>query len=173
MRNVVEIFTAGDVVKLTGITYPVLDYWVRTDFIVPTKQNGTGKGSDRLFSFGDVVAIKTALRLRRLGASLQGLREAVRHIQKQHKGLRSTAARTLAGKYLVWDGHELFEKNSGDVIAMLKRPDQFAFDWVLNLKSVSTEKPQTKKSMQKARFSENQVGRAAPPPSRARTGSCK
>src|SRR5581483_10183731 len=97
MATTVERFSAGKVVKITGIRYSVLDYWVKTGFIVPAQQKGTGKGSDRLFSFSDVAAIRAALRLRALGASLQGIREAIKHIQKRHGGEETG----LKGRYLV------------------------------------------------------------------------
>src|ERR1051326_3198845 len=129
MAKTVEGLSAGQVVKITGIAYPVLDYWVKTGFIAPTQQKGKGKGSDRLFSFGDVVAIKAALRLRALGASLQGIRQAVRHIQRHHNTAECAGtAAGLKGRYLLWNGSEIFEKSSDGVIAMLKRPEQRAFD---------------------------------------------
>jgi DNA-binding transcriptional MerR regulator len=157
MAKTVERLSAGEVVKITGISYPVLDYWVKTGFIVPAEQKGKGKGSDRLFSFGDVVAIKAALRLRALGASLQGIRQAVQLIQKEHDKEESTAtAAGLKGKYLIWDGKEIVERTSDGVIARLKRPGQLAFDWVISLESVHNELSEDfKKPLQKARLASN------------------
>ena len=144
MGKTVERFPAGQVVKITGITYSVLDYWVKTGFIVPAQQKGKGKGSDRLFSFGDVVAIKAALRLRALGASLQGIRQAIRHIQKQHNLPESGAAGGLERRDIfgLENRSKIVEKSCDGVIAMLEAtPTTFAFDWVINLQSVCNEVP--------------------------------
>src|SRR4051794_13352699 len=119
MPKVIERFTASQVMKLTGITYPVLDYWVRTKFIIPAQQTGAGKGSDRFFSFPDLVAIRAALRLRKMGVSVQTLKRVVQLIQKK-KGFDSGSA-ALAAAYLFSEGGEVYEKTSEEVIAHLRR----------------------------------------------------
>ncbi len=48
-------FRAPQVCKLVGITYRQLDYWARTNLIRPSLQEATGSGSQRLYSFSDVV----------------------------------------------------------------------------------------------------------------------
>src|ERR1700722_9801102 len=153
MPEVIDRFTASQVIALTGITYPVLDYWVRTKFIVPAQLKGKGKGSDRFFSFRDVVAIKAALRLRKMGASVQTLRKTVKHIQMQ-EALKPASA-VLAGKYLFSDGREIYEKRGKDIIAMLRHPDQLAFAWLIDVNALAKEVEQDlpispKKLIQKA-----------------------
>lgn len=82
--------------------YANLDYWVRSGFFRPSVEEASGKGSDRTFSFRDVVALKVAQRLRTAGVSLQSLRAAVQRILGL-SGLDS-ASEALAATYLVLSG---------------------------------------------------------------------
>jgi DNA-binding transcriptional MerR regulator len=62
MNKRIETFTAGQVVKLSGVPYAKLDYWVRSGILRPSVEQASGKGSDRTFSFRDVVARRSCSR---------------------------------------------------------------------------------------------------------------
>ncbi|MCW1069392.1 MerR family transcriptional regulator, partial [Streptococcus anginosus] len=49
--------------KAAGITYRQLDYWDRTGLVSPTVQNASGSGSQRLYSFKDILVLKVVKRL--------------------------------------------------------------------------------------------------------------
>ena len=60
-----------------GITYRQLDYWARTNLVVPTVRSAAGSGSQRLYSFKDILVLKVVKRLLDTGVSLQNIRLAV------------------------------------------------------------------------------------------------
>jgi len=60
-----------------GITYRQLDYWARTDLIRPSLADAPGSGSQRLYSFRDILLLKVIKRLLDAGISLQQIRTAV------------------------------------------------------------------------------------------------
>ena len=60
-----------------GISYRQLDYWDRTQLVVPSIQTATGSGSQRLYSFRDILVLKLVKRLLDTGVSLQQIRVAV------------------------------------------------------------------------------------------------
>ena len=60
-----------------GITYRQLDYWARTGLVVPTIRSASGSGSQRLYSFKDILVLKVVKRLLDTGVSLQNIRVAV------------------------------------------------------------------------------------------------
>ena len=70
-------YRAPQVCKLVGITYRQLDYWARTDLMVPALQRASGSGTQRLYSFTDVVQLKVIKRLLDAGMSLKKIRSAV------------------------------------------------------------------------------------------------
>ncbi|MET1036819.1 MAG: MerR family transcriptional regulator, partial [Aeromicrobium sp.] len=41
-----------------GITYRQLDYWARTGLVEPTVRSATGSGTQRLYSFKDILLLK-------------------------------------------------------------------------------------------------------------------
>src|SRR3569833_4697515 len=41
-----------------GITYRQLDYWARTGQVAPSVRTATGSGTQRLYSFRDILVLK-------------------------------------------------------------------------------------------------------------------
>ncbi len=66
-----------------GITYRQPSYWESTGLVTPSVRAAAGSGSQRLYSFRDVLALKLIKRLLDTGISLQQIRAAVKHLQQQ------------------------------------------------------------------------------------------
>ena len=49
--------------QIAGITYRQLDYWARTSLVVPSIRSAAGSGSQRLYSFKDILVLKIVKRL--------------------------------------------------------------------------------------------------------------
>jgi hypothetical protein len=88
--------------QVVGITYRQLDYWARTGLVVPSIRGAAGSGSQRLYSFKDVLVLKVVKRLLDAGVSLQNIRVAVEHLRR--RGIRD-----LAGITLFSDGTTVYE----------------------------------------------------------------
>lgn len=127
-------FSVSQAVRLSGVPYRTLDFWATTGFVVPSIAQASGKGSDRIYSFQDVIAIRAAGRLREAGISLQSLRKVVKHLQ-QRDGLDSPLSET----FLASDGHDVFEVRGDEVSSLLRQPGQISFAWVLDLAGVVEE----------------------------------
>ena len=103
-----------------GITYRQLDYWARTDLVVPTIRSATGSGSQRLYSFKDILVLKVVKRLLDAGVSLQNIRIAV-------DALRSRGVDDLSQVTLLSDGTSVFECTSPEEVVDLLRGGQGVF----------------------------------------------
>ena len=101
------------VAKLTGATLKQLIHWDKTQLISPSISSAKGKGSRRIYSFMDVLAIKTAVMLRREGVSLQKVRRCLKYLRDHHT--RNDAA-PLATMHLLTDGASIFmlSENPGE-----------------------------------------------------------
>lgn len=108
--------------KLVGITYRQLDYWARTNLIVPSLQQAAGSGTRRLYSFSDVVQLKVIKRLLDLGMSLQKIRSAVEILR-----LQLDSDRPLAGVTLLSDGQTIYAAHSEQEIVDVFRRGQGVF----------------------------------------------
>jgi DNA-binding transcriptional MerR regulator len=106
--------------QATGITYRQLDYWARTDLVVPSVRGASGSGSQRLYSFKDILVLKVVKRLLDTGVSLQNIRVAVEH-------LRARGVEDLAGVTLFSDGTTVYECTSPEEIVDLLQGGQGVF----------------------------------------------
>ena len=100
--------------SLVGISYRQLDYWARTGLVVPEIRDAGGSGTQRLYSFRDVLLLKVVKRLLDAGISLQQIRRAVGH-------LRARGVEDLTGVTLMSDGASIYECNTErEVVDLLK-----------------------------------------------------
>ena len=95
--------------RAAGITYRQLDYWARTGLVEPSVRSAGGSGTQRLYSFRDVLVLKVVKRLLDTGVSLQQIRTAVGH-------LRDRGIDDLAQITLMSDGASVYECTSADEV---------------------------------------------------------
>ena len=103
-----------------GITYRQLDYWARTELVVPSIRSASGSGSQRLYSFKDILVLKVVKRLLDTGGSLQNIRAAV-------DALRARGVEDLARITLLSDGTTVYECTSSEEVVDLLRGGQGVF----------------------------------------------
>ncbi|RSN69880.1 MULTISPECIES: MerR family transcriptional regulator [Actinomadura] len=103
-----------------GITYRQLDYWARTKLVEPSVRSAHGSGSQRLYSFRDILVLKVVKRLLDTGVSLQQIRTAVTH-------LRDRGVQDLAQITLMSDGVSVYECTSPDEVVDLLQGGQGVF----------------------------------------------
>lgn len=106
--------------QIAGISYRQLDYWARTNLVVPSIRGAAGSGSQRLYSFKDILVLKIVKRLLDTGVSLQNIRVAVDH-------LRSRGVRDLAKITLFSDGTTVYECTSPEEVVDLLQGGQGVF----------------------------------------------
>src|SRR3990172_1652217 len=97
-------FNSKMVAKVTGLSYSQIDNWDRTHFIKPSVSDATGRGSTRLYSFGDMVQLKVAKTLRDEGISLQKIRKAISFLRKNMPEIE----KPLAELRFLTDGKTIF-----------------------------------------------------------------
>jgi DNA-binding transcriptional MerR regulator len=85
MENVETGYRGPRVCKLVGITYRQLDYWARTELVTPSVRDADGSGSQREYSFGDLVHLKLIKQLLETGISLQKVRKAIDYVRNDMK----------------------------------------------------------------------------------------
>jgi DNA-binding transcriptional MerR regulator len=103
-----------------GISYRQLDYWARTGLVVPSIRDASGSGTQRLYSFRDLVVLKVVKRLLDAGVSLQNIRKAI-------ETLRSRGVDDLAGITLISDGTTVYECRSPEEVVDLLQGGQGVF----------------------------------------------
>jgi DNA-binding transcriptional MerR regulator len=103
-----------------SISYRQLDYWARTGLVVPSVRDASGSGTQRLYSFRDMVVLKVVKRLLDAGVSLQNIRKAI-------DALRSRGVEDLAQITLISDGTTVYECRSPEEVVDLLQGGQGVF----------------------------------------------
>ena len=106
--------------QVAGITYRQLDYWARTNLVRPSIRGAKGSGSQRLYSFKDILVLKIVKGLLDTGISLQNIRLAV-------DKLRDRGVNDIAEITLVSDGTTVYECRSSEEIIDLLNGGQGVF----------------------------------------------
>lgn len=119
-----EGFRGPTVCKIVRITYRQLDYWDRTGLVEPTLKRAEGSGTQRLYSFDDVVRLKVVKRLLDTGVSLQKVRLAVDELRR--------GGRSLAETTLISDGTSVYALDDEAQMLDLLRRGQGVFALALD-----------------------------------------
>jgi DNA-binding transcriptional MerR regulator len=110
-------FRGPQVCKIVGISYRQLDYWARTDLIRPSIADARGSGTQRLYSYRDLVELKVIKHLLDAGISLRTARKAIEYL-REHLG------EELASASLVINGSQSVLARSGEEVVDLVRQGQ-------------------------------------------------
>lgn len=112
-------FAAPEVCRIVQITYRQLDYWARTELVTPSVRDASGSGTQRLYSFQDLVTLRVIKSLLDTGVSLQRVRNAVEHLRDMDRPLTEVT--------LMSDGRGVYEADSPEAVVDLLRSGQGVF----------------------------------------------
>lgn len=102
--------------RAAKVTQRQLDYWAELGIVSPSVQGADGRGSERLYSFQDIVKLRIVKRFRELGLSLQKVRKALRKLRKD-----GSDGEPLLDEVLVTDGKTLYRRlKTGQLADLLK-----------------------------------------------------
>src|SRR2546423_9544834 len=104
-----EGYRVPEVCRVVGISYRQLDYWARTGLVTPSVRDAGGSGTQRVYSFQDLVQLRVIKKLIDAGVSLQRIRRAV-------KFLREHMSAEPAGITLLSDGSSVDASESEDQV---------------------------------------------------------
>jgi len=97
-------FNTKTVSRIIGVTARQLGYWDKTGMVKPSIAQAEGKGTRRLYSFLDIVQIRTAKAFRDQGMSLQKIRKCVAFLRKHAPEIEHPSAELK----LLTDGQTIF-----------------------------------------------------------------
>jgi DNA-binding transcriptional MerR regulator len=106
-------YRGPQVCSIVGITYRQLDYWARTDLLNPSISEAHGSGSQRRYSYSDLVQLKVIKRLLDSGVSLQAARRAI-------ECLRSSGDDLASANLVIDDRRSVLARSGEEIIDLLK-----------------------------------------------------
>jgi len=106
-------YRGPQVCAIVGITYRQLDYWARTDLLRPSISEARGSGSQRLYSYGDLLELKVIKRLLDAGVSLKSARRAI-------EVLRNSGSDLAAANLVLCGARSVLARSGEEIIDLLK-----------------------------------------------------
>lgn len=134
MRNRGDSFSTRRAAEIAGVSHRTVDYWAKTKFIVPSIADAKGIGTDRLYNFDDLIALRVAGDLRKSGISTQALRSVIDYLRKRGypKG--------LAGCRLLVLGTDVcMVHNCKEMESALNEPGQGIFSFMIDISQAYKE----------------------------------
>ncbi len=109
-------YRGPQVCSIVGITYRQLDYWARTDLIRPSIADAKGSGTQRQYSYQDLVELKVIKSLLDAGMALKKARRAIEYL-RDHLGA------DIASASLVLNGADsvLLAHDSGELVDLVRQ----------------------------------------------------
>jgi transposase-like protein len=112
-------YRVPEVCRIVGISYRQLDYWARTELVRPSVRDAGGSGTQRLYSFQDLLQLKVVKNLLDAGVSLQQIRKAIEYLQDSKQSLH--------GVTLISDGRRIYTPESPEAVVDLISRGQGVF----------------------------------------------
>jgi DNA-binding transcriptional MerR regulator len=109
-------YSGPQVCTVVGISYRQLDYWARTELVRPSVADAHGSGTQRRYSYRDLVRLKVIKSLLDAGVKLQTARRAIEYL-REDGGDWETAS-------LVLDGSDSVLARDGEALVDLVRRGQ-------------------------------------------------
>ena len=106
-------FRGPQVCKIVGITYRQLDYWARTDLLRPSMADAQGSGSQRLYSYHDVLCLKVIKKFLDAGLALPAARRAVECLRESGDG-------HAAANIVLSDASSVLANDNDELIDLVK-----------------------------------------------------
>jgi DNA-binding transcriptional MerR regulator len=115
-----EGFRGPQACAIVGISYRQLDYWARTGLVSPDLREAKGSGTQRLYSFKNLVHLRVIKNLLDAGIELQKIRKAIAYLSDE-------LGQPLENVTLMSDGSSIYAATSDAEIIDLLRKGQGVF----------------------------------------------
>jgi DNA-binding transcriptional MerR regulator len=103
------------VCKIVGISYRQLDYWARTDLVRPSLADAKGSGTQRRYSYRDLVRLKVVKNLLDAGVKLATARKAIEYLTDDLGESLETASIVLDG------ANSILARTGDDLVDLVRR----------------------------------------------------
>ena len=113
-------YRVPEVCTIVGISYRQLDYWARTGLVRPELRDAAGSGTQRVYSFKDLVHLRVIKNLLDAGVALPKIRKAISYISDELKT-------PLENITLMSDGKSIYAATSDTEIVDLLKKGQGVF----------------------------------------------
>lgn len=150
-----EAFNSRQALALTEISQRQLVYWDEQGIVRPSLNPASGRGSRRLYSYLDLLALKTVCQLKSEGLSLQKIRRCVAYLRR-HK---PNVSQPLSFFELIVCGDTVvIAEDEQQYLDVLKRPGQTAIKHVVDVAMLNRQLEEAVLRLSAKRIEEVAIG---------------
>jgi len=110
-----EGFSGPKAAEIVGVTYRQLDYWARTDLLRPSLVEAKGSGTQRRYSYRDLLELKVIKSLLDAGIKLETVRTIFAYLRENLDEDITTANLVIQGR------ESVLIQTDGELIDVVKR----------------------------------------------------
>ena len=114
LATMIDSFSTAEIARLTGLSPRQVDHWTRVGLIQPSVHSATGSGSQRRWSYRDVLTTKIAAKLRSAGFDLDAIGDALGYLRTHLADISTGLAISESGEVLAID-------DGGDIVSLTRR----------------------------------------------------
>jgi DNA-binding transcriptional MerR regulator len=107
-------YRGPQVCSIVGITYRQLDYWTRTELIRPSVADAKGSGTQRLYSYSDLLELKVIKSLLDAGFDLRKVRKVIDYVRE------NLGADVAAANLVITGGDSVLLQSEEELIDLLR-----------------------------------------------------
>lgn len=137
-------YGARQAAEIVGISYRQIDYWARTELVTPSLKEADGSGSQRSYSFQDLLKLRVVKSLLDAGVALQAIRRATDTLEDLGQPAQGTT--------LISDGKHVYAEAGPEVLLDLLRKGQGVFALAVDKVWTDLEKSVNKSRKQAAKL---------------------
>ena len=108
-------YRGPQVCSIVGITYRQLDYWTRTKLIQASVADAKGSGTQRLYSYADLLQIKVIKSLLDAGFDLKKVRKVIDYVREQ------LGEDVASANLVITDGRILLASSGEELVDLLRQ----------------------------------------------------
>lgn len=136
---VVDTYTVADARRVCGFnTTYMLDYLYRSDVVRPSRSATPGRGRRRLYTFRDLVLLRSVNHLLSRGLPVRKLKLAIHKMREKFPDI-SLDGLGGAERYLVTNGTAVYLVEREGKIIDLTKNGQMAFVFMLDVETIRNE----------------------------------
>ncbi len=131
-----DSYTTKQVAKLSGLAITKVNYLCLVGLVRPSGKSQSRRGKAREYTFGDIVILRSVARFLHRGVPISELKVAFQAIRARHSEI---TPRSLPADLILTDGKKVYFRDKSETLETLDHDGQFAFAFVLELKSIREE----------------------------------
>jgi DNA-binding transcriptional MerR regulator len=101
--------------EIVGISYRQLDYWDRQGVVCPSLSAAHGSGTQRRYSYRDLVRLRMVKQLLDAGVQLKNARKAIEYLREEEGADWQTASIVLA------EGNSILARDGDALVDLVRR----------------------------------------------------